>query len=179
MKQNIIRLILFVLIGLMTANTVNAGFTLHVTPDENIVSPGGTAKFTVDVAMISGVNAVEIVDLRVVDDSELDGLGNPNHTISWKTNFTPDLFPIGPYPDEKTSTLEIEVPNTFTTAVNFSVRGDGYYDDGTGLPWYDFGVAELFVYPISVAPVPELNTTILTSAGLLGLVFVSRKYKGT
>jgi len=81
MKQNIIRLILFVLIGLMTANTVTTGFNLVVTPDVNTVPPGGTATFTVKVIAINTLDTVEIVDLRVVDDSEVDSLGNPNVSV--------------------------------------------------------------------------------------------------
>jgi hypothetical protein len=173
MKQNIIRLILLFLIGIMTVNTVNAGFNVVVTPVENIVSPGGTARFSVEVVAIDTLDTVEIIDLTVTDMDE-----NP---ISWTTTFSPDLFPIGPYADPfqrtKTSTLEIVVPNPFTQKVNLLVKGEGFYETIPGVPDNTF-VAEFAIFPISIAPVPELSTTILTSAGLLGIVLISRKYRG-
>ncbi len=159
----------------MTANTVNGGFNVVVTPVENTVYPGGTATFSVEVVAIDTLDTVEIIDLSVTDMNE-----NP---ISWTTTFSPDLFPIGPYNDPlqrtKTSTMEIVVPDPFTQRVNLLIKGEGFYETAPGseVPDNTF-VAEFAIFPISVAPVPELSTTILTSVELLGIVFVSRKYKG-
>jgi hypothetical protein len=182
MKQNMIRLILLVLIGLMTVNTVNAGILLEVTPVVNVVPPGGTAIFDVTVIKddpASGdedADLLEILNLSVVDMAE-----NP---ISWTNSFTPNLFNIGKYPDNmtRTSTLKLVVPDPFTNAVELQIKGEGFYETGlgSGIPdTTESGRASFAIFPISVYPVPELSTTILTSAGLLGLVFVSRKYKGT
>jgi hypothetical protein len=180
MKQNIMRLILLVLIGLMTVNTVNAGILLEVTPVVNVVPPGGTAIFNVTVIKddpapgYEDYDSLEILNLSVVDLAE-----NP---ISWTTIFTPNLFQMGPYPYDmtKTSTLKLVVPDPFTQAVELQIKGEGFYETGpgSGVPDTEY-VASFDIFPISVYPVPELSTTILTSAGLLGLVFVSRKYKGT
>src|SRR5450759_3308032 len=177
MKQNIIRLILLVLLGLMTVNTVNAGILLEVTPVVNVVPPGGTAIFDVTVVKDDPApgdesnDTLEILNLSVVDMAE-----NP---ISWTNTFTPNLFNIGKYPDNMTttSTLKLVVPDPFTQAVELQIKGEGFYetDLGSGIPDIEYGGASFAIFPISVYPVPELNTMILTSAGLLGLVFVSRK----
>lgn len=42
---------------------------------------------------------------------------------------------------------------------------------------YDKGVTEFYTKIDTLEPVPEFNTAILTSIGILGLIFVSRKYK--
>lgn len=173
MKQNSIKKILLVLLGLITVNAANAGFNLVVTPVDNIIAPGETARFSVEVVAIDTLDTVEIINLTVTDMDE-----NP---ISWTTTFSPDLFSIGPYSNPlqrtKTSTLEIVVPDTFTQPVNLLVKGEGFYEITPGEPDTTF-VAEFSIFPISVAPVPELGTTILTSAGLLGIVLMSRKYRG-
>jgi len=181
MKQNIIRLILLVLIVLMTVNTVNAGILLDVTPVVNVVPPGGTAIFNVTVIKDDPApgdesnDVLEIIDLSVVDMAE-----NP---ISWTNTFTPNLFQMGPYPSDmtRTSTLKLVVPDPFTQAVELQIKGEVFYENGpgSGIPDTEYGVASFAIFPISVYPVPELSSIMLTSAGLLGLVFVSRKYKGT
>lgn len=177
MKQkNIIRLILPIFIGLLTINAVSAGFNVVVTPVNNVVQPGGIATFNVEVVAIDTLGIEEIVDLSVTTDSE--GL----IPTSWQTTFTPDLFPIGPYSDvsmrTRTSTLQIVAPDPFTSPVQLYVKGDGLVELVPGDPDSTIS-AELSIFPIAVAPVPELNTIILTSAGLLGLVLVSRRKKGT
>lgn len=42
---------------------------------------------------------------------------------------------------------------------------------------YDRGVTEFYTKIDSLEPIPEFNTAILTSIGMLGLIFVSRRYK--
>jgi hypothetical protein len=89
---------------------------------------------------------------------------------------------MGPSPNNltRTSILKLKAPDPFTEPVELIIQGYGFEENpvGSGIPNRPYNTA-FNIYPISVAPVPELSTTILTSAGLLGLVFVSRKYKGT
>jgi|GEM_PF-2815937 len=177
MKSNKIKLSLLLLVSMITINTASAnpGFNVVVTPISSVVNPGGTATFSVTVTAIDTLDIEEFVDLSVVDSG-----GNP---ISWTTTFSENSFKIGPYPSEKTVTLEIIVPpGTLAGEYLHKVKGDGFLPDPLDPTQPDrfLGSVESSEFPImvSVTAIPEFTTIALPVISALGMMLLMSRRMG-
>jgi hypothetical protein len=169
---------LILLMGLLTINTASAnpGFYVNVETGTSTVNPGGTAIYTVTLTAMDTLTMEEFADLSVTDSD-----GNP---VSWTTEFSENLFLIGPYPSEKTVALEVTVPpGTSAGEYQLKVLGEGYlpdFDDPT-IPAKFLGSMESSNFPITVTvtAIPEFPTIVMPVISALGIVFlVSRRKEG-
>lgn len=179
--RKIIMNISLIVISLMTigVTSANPGFNIYVDPINVLAAPGETAEYSVTVFPIDTLTDPEFVEFMVVDNS-----GN---MIGWNTLFSENLFLISypTYPNGKTVNLRITVPQgTREGSYYLKVRGEGYLPDGNipPNPDRDLGYLESSEFPIIVsagppAPVPELNTAMLTTTGIFGILLISRRYK--
>lgn len=180
MKSIKIKFGLLLLVSLITINiaSANPGFNVVVTPMTNMVTPGGTATFSLTLTAMDTLTVEEFADLSVIDSS-----GNP---IGWVTTFGNDNFLIGPYGTanaEKTVSLAIDVP-AGTTVGDYilKVKGDGYLPDYTVDPPIQdtlLGSIESSEFPITVTvtAIPEFPTIAMPIISVLGLVFLISRRK--
>lgn len=171
MRSNKMKIGLVLLLSLLTINTASAnpGFNVDVETVSSTVGPGGTATYLVTLTAIDSLDVEEFADLSV---TVTDPDGNP---VSWATTFSDNLFLIGPYPSEKTVTLEVTVPEgTPAGEYQLKVLGEGYLPDLD-----DLGVIESSDFPITVTvtQIPEFPTIALPVISALGIVFLASRRK--
>jgi hypothetical protein len=127
---------------------------------------------------MSALTEEEFADLSVtVTDKE----GKP---VSWTTTFSDNLFLIGPYPSEKTISLEVTVPEGIPAGeYQMKILGEGYLPDpfDSTIPDEFLGSIESSDFPITVTvtQIPEFPTIALPVISALGIVFLaSRRREG-
>jgi uncharacterized membrane protein len=156
---------------LLMANISSAAIELNVIPDNGIVVvQGGTVNYT------ATLNLTEYQDYLPMD--ETFSINEADKQPGWTYTFSPTDVILNNAGDSMTTKLTITVPLTAPTGIyNHTVIATGTDEMGRTIKtWSDI---ETFEINTAIYPTPELSTIMLTSAGLLGLVFVSRKYKGT
>ncbi|AKB36018.1 hypothetical protein MSSAC_1428 [Methanosarcina siciliae C2J] len=180
MRSNKMKIGLVLLLSLLTINTASAnpGFNVDVETTSSTVGPGGTVTYAVTLTAMTALDVEEFADLSV---TVTDPDGNP---VSWTTTFSDNLFLIGPYPSEKTVTLEVTVPEG-TPAGEYQIKilGEGYLPDfiDPTIPDEFLGSIESSEFPITVTvtQIPEFPTIALPAISALGIVFLaSRKREG-
>jgi len=176
MRSNNMKIGLLLIVSLIAIGTASAnpGFNVVVTPTTDTVMPGETARYSVTVIAITTLTEEEFVDLSVIDL-----FGNP---ISWDTRFSENLFTIGPYPSEKTVTLEIDVPpGTPVGEYLQKVKGGGYLPDPLDPTQPDIFLGEIesseFPITVTVTEIPEFSTIAVPVVAVIGLLLLMRRKK--
>lgn len=177
MKLNIMRFSLLLLVSLITMSTASAnpGFNVYVTPISGAVNPGGVASYSVDLTAMDSLDVEEFAKLSVIDEA-----GNP---VTWDPRFSENSFIIGPYPSEKTVTLELDVPpGTPVGEYTLKVKGDGYLPDPDNPSQPDELLGSIesgeFKIKVTVTAIPEFPTIALPAISALGIVFMMSRRKG-
>ncbi len=163
--------IIGILVVSMLTNIASAGVILTVTPvGPSFAIQGGTIDYQATVT-------VEDTGLGSPWEEEFFSINDADKQPGWNYNFNPGSVMVYDNPGEsQSSILTMSVPiDAPVGTYSHTVEATGYDEDGIALQIY----TELDVWVVStlVEPIPELNTAILTSAGMLGLILISRKYK--
>jgi uncharacterized membrane protein len=156
---------------LLMANISSAAIELNVSPDNGIVVvQGGTLNYTATLTLTEALGFPPMDETFSIEEADKQP--------GWTYTFSPTDVSLSDPGDIRTTKLTITVPLTAPTGIyNHTVIATGTDEMGRTIKtWSDI---ETFEINTAIYPTPELSTIMLTSAGLLGLVFVSRKYKGT
>jgi len=162
-------LIIGIISIIVMANISMAAVELTVAPDNGtIVVQGGTINYTATVLMTEQM--VNPITGEIIPQEEVFSIDEVDKQPGWTYVFDPEKVVLENVEDINTSKLTINVskeasPGNYTHTV-LATGSDGVSIDAEVDP---------YVINTAVAPVPELNTIILTSAGLLGLLAAARR----
>lgn len=162
-----IRTIVGLIAVLLMADISMAAVELTVTPDNgDMVVPGGTISYTATVTM---TELMVNLDGEIIPQAEVFSINDYDKQIGWTYVFDPENVILNDGDDIRTSKLTIyvsteAVPDVYEHTV-LALGSDGVITDAEFDSW---------VISTIVNPVPELSTIILTSAGILGLIGLTR-----
>lgn len=163
--------IIGILSVLMLSNIVSAGVILTVTPvGPSFAVQGGTIEY-------QAIVTVEDTGLGSPWQEEIFSVDNADKQPGWNYNFNPGSVTVNDIAGEsQSSILTMTIPSDAPTGTySHTIIATGYDEVGQMI-----GIeTEIDTYIVStpVEPIPELNTGILMSAGMIGLVLISRRYK--
>lgn len=153
---------------LLLSNMSLAAVELKVTPvDVEAVSPGGSIDYEITVEVTEDLYSPWQEEIFSISDKQ----------SGWNYNFNPESVTLyNNIGETKSSILTMTVPNDAPIGLySHTVVATGYDEFGK-----DINVeteVDTFVVNTPIEPIPELNTGILTSAGMIGLILILRKYK--
>lgn len=161
------KIFLGILSLLLLTNISFGAVELNVTPVNGInVVQGGNISYTATVTLTDAIGFPRKEEFSIKSD-DMQPL--------WVYDFDPVNVSMETKGDSKTSTLTITVPmNAPTGLYHHTVIATGYDDLGNEI--IIEAEVDTFAINTAVAPVPESNTVILTSLGLVGMFLLTRKY---
>ncbi len=165
-----INIIFGILSVLLLANVSLAEVELAVAPENEtiFVIQGGTINYTVT------VNLTGVLDYP--PQEEVFSIEEPDKQPGWNYIFYPENVTLTNDGDSNISVLTMKIPiNAAVGLYNHTVIATGY--DALGREINVWIELDTFVINTVVYPIPELSTAILTPAGLLGMLLVSRKFR--
>jgi hypothetical protein len=143
---------------------------LTVTPDDSIVVlQGGTVNYTATLTLTEALGFPPMDETFSIEDAD--------RQPGWIYTFSPEDVSLTDPGDVRTTKLTITVPLSAPTGM-YHHRVNATGTDAFGHVMSTWTEIDTFQINSIVAPVPELSTILLTSAGLIGLVFVSRRNRG-
>lgn len=167
MKININKTFIGIFAVLLMANISSAGIDLTVTPDNGIVVvQGGSINYTATLTLTDVLGFPPMDETFSIDDADKQP--------GWTYTFSPTDVSLSDPGDVRTTKLTITVPITAPTGIyKHMVIATG--TDAFGKIMSVSTEIDTFQVNTAIAPVPEVSTMMLTSAGLIGLVLVSRR----